>query len=55
MVEQDDAVVILEGWRHEAPHVLIAAEPMSEDRRPALRVAADLDVVAAQYVHAPGF
>jgi hypothetical protein len=30
MVEKDDAMIGLEGRRHEAPHVLVAAEAMGE-------------------------
>jgi hypothetical protein len=31
MIEKDRAKIRLEGRRHEAPHVLIATETMSED------------------------
>jgi hypothetical protein len=34
MVEQDRVEVVLEGRSHEAPHILVAAETMSENHRP---------------------
>jgi len=45
IVEEHDSVVVLEGGRDEAPHVLVAAEAVREEHR--LRAAAgDLHVVA---------
>ena len=53
VVEEHDAVVGLELRRHEAPHVLVAAETVREDDRAPVGLPADLDMVAGEDVHAP--
>ena len=45
IVEEDDAIVVLEGGDDVPPHVLIAAEAMSEQHGPGT-LAGDADVVA---------
>jgi hypothetical protein len=45
VIEQDDAVGLLEGRDDEAPHVLIAAEPVREYHR-LFTAAANLNVIA---------
>src|SRR5215217_5624497 len=47
MIEEDDLVAILEGWRDEPPHVLIAAVAVGEDHG-LLAAALNLNIVAAE-------
>ncbi len=50
VVEQHHAEAILEVRRHEAPHVMVAAEPMREHHG-AVAPAADLHIVTPQNFH----
>ena len=48
VIEEHDPMIRLERGRHEAPHVLVAAEPVREDHRAAVRASGDVDVVARE-------
>ena len=49
VVEQDNAVIVLEGRGDESPHVLVAAEPVGKEHGPTA-TAEDSDLIAAQDV-----
>src|ERR1700760_3057741 len=51
VVEQHDLEIVLKLRRHEAPHVLVAAETMGEHHAPPAS-SAHVHVVPGQYVHA---
>jgi hypothetical protein len=51
MVEDDDAVVGLEGRGDAQPHVLVAPEAVREDDRLARGVTEDPDIVSLEDVH----
>lgn len=51
VVEQHHPVVLGQGWDGEAPHVLVAAEPVRKNHRRALGIAGDGDVVPALDIH----
>ena len=42
VVEEHHSVVVLEGRRHEAPHVLVATEAVREEHGASVRASADL-------------
>jgi hypothetical protein len=50
VVEKYNLEVALELWRHDPPHVLIAAKAMGEHHTP-FTPPADVDVVSRQYIH----
>ena len=51
VVEQHDAIRVLEGRGHVAPHVLVAAKTVREDHR-LVAMAGDADIVANTSGHA---
>ena len=53
VIEENHPVVGLKRRRHQAPHVLVATEPVGEDHGAPVQTPADLDVVATDNVHAP--
>ncbi len=52
VVEQHDAMVLLERRHDEPPHLLVAPEPVREHHRTAVRLTDDRDGVAIDDVHA---
>ena len=51
VIEQDDRVIGLEARSDEAPHLLVAAEPVREHDRLPIGVAGDLDVMSVGRSH----
>ena len=55
VVEEDDAILVLERGRDQAPHVLVAAEPVGEQHRRAVDPTGQVHVVPREHAHEPDF